>query len=564
MIRSLISILALTALANAQPPNATCPFNGSDGHLEVLLPPLLDEDNTHVIFVGPENFMQVRVVVPNQYETVQIGFEGASDPAGGYNSEALIPGVYWTVDTDSDPCNVIYTSEIPFDEFRQSLGGVQVETFSEEVVFSTVIDIETTKTITVVPETLLELQEAHPEDRHLMQAGRDYLRTVRNKIPFSVTFQTQLDLSANVSVRSDTLRITPALLETSIVAVHPDRPDGIFGMARLEVLTRIPAPLILTNPGITVDQVLLQRNLTIFERVDKRDCDPNQGICSQFWQVDVYPEFCFVVGNFDMSIDAVCHPGTANCLHPTPDSASILFRVASDNFCGDTQTIELDGQLELDESSAACNQPLRGTVTVWNSDDAAINRTDIIEVRAYPALINPETPDFTFIYREIPLISRLGYTAVQTHPWQVDFQFDWRGSELRCDVTARIEVLVQVTYQATRDLGLLSTDVGSSRSPSSKALLQTDSSSDQNMIFASSAFIRADGDTSDINSDGTGAGGAAASGSLSPLMIGIVAALGAGILVAIVGCGFYVRRLKAKGATSSQQDATQGVANAQV
>jgi hypothetical protein len=91
-------------------PAQECPF---DGNLEVLLPPLLDENNTRVVLTATSSNMQVKIVIPSQYETVKIDFEGATDDGAAFDSTNTSTWTYWQVDALSDPCNTYLTARIP-------------------------------------------------------------------------------------------------------------------------------------------------------------------------------------------------------------------------------------------------------------------------------------------------------------------------------------------------------------------------------------------------------------------------------------------------------------------
>ena len=83
---------------------------------------MLDEDNTHVVFGAGGEDMQVRLLVPKQYSTLKVSFEGASNQGAAANVNLANPFAnMWHFDTTSDPCNVIATSKIPVSQWREDL-----------------------------------------------------------------------------------------------------------------------------------------------------------------------------------------------------------------------------------------------------------------------------------------------------------------------------------------------------------------------------------------------------------------------------------------------------------
>ena len=85
---------------------------------------MLDEDNTHVVFGAGGEDMQVRLLVPKQYSTLKVSFEGASNQGAAANVNLANPFAnMWHFDTTSDPCNVIATSKIPV-RYRCMTGAV--------------------------------------------------------------------------------------------------------------------------------------------------------------------------------------------------------------------------------------------------------------------------------------------------------------------------------------------------------------------------------------------------------------------------------------------------------
>lgn len=420
-----------------------CPYE-MDGNLEVLFPPLIDEDETHVEFNGASTNMKITILVPKQYSTAKFDFEGATNPTGSYDStNNTYNNPFWVVDALTDPCNKIYHGYIPWLDFRTSLGGINERRFPDAVYYDTAINIEVTKNLTLSPETLL-LENA---DTALMQASQEHVRYVRNKIPFEIKFDLVLELWNSVVVRSDHLRVAAAIIDSTVLNVDPDYVP--IAKAQLDFVTVIPLPLILTSPIITVDVPALGNGITIEELVPLRNCTESQEICTQYWHIMIFPEQCTLNGQYIANFTGVCHPDSLNCIPPTPDYTEIVMDVTSDDYCGITQEVDIVGSLVLEATD--CNGYLKGTVQVSNPDGGAINHTEIMKLDVSPTLLDSQ---ILTVYDNPSSI--LNYSAVLTQPDQVDFQFIWRGSELRCDVIASIDVVVAVEFEATRSLQILS------------------------------------------------------------------------------------------------------------
>lgn len=420
-----------------------CPED--DDNLEVQYPPELDETNTEVIFDGngTAEFL-VTIIVPNQYNTANISFESASDSSGGFDSESGLASPYWTADTTSDPCNTIYTGLLPWSEFRRTLGGVE-ETFTpSSTSYSTVIVVEATRPVVVTPETKL-----------LQVPDQTFTRKVTLRVPFEITFQTLLYLSDSVIIRSNNLRVEPALLETSIVEILDDgSPD--LARAVFEIVTVIPLPLRLdSTPTISTGNPDLDHALSIQLRA--QDCDVDNAFCTQYWTVELRPRQCTLNGIYSVRWTGVCHD-LRNCVDPVPNFTEVDFDITSDSFCGVFQEISLSGILELDPVTS-CNGRLFGFVHVTNDHGAQLNKTEIVQVIAHPPLENPYIfgdPRFVEVYAEgLPPAFPLDFQIEDELPDEVIFSFLWLGSQLRCDVEASVHIVVRVEYQATRDLGLL-------------------------------------------------------------------------------------------------------------
>lgn len=76
---------------------------------------MLDENDTRVVFNHGDEDMQVRLLIPKQYRTLKVDFEGATNQGAAVDVD-LSSGPsapFWEFDEKSDPCNVIATSSIP-------------------------------------------------------------------------------------------------------------------------------------------------------------------------------------------------------------------------------------------------------------------------------------------------------------------------------------------------------------------------------------------------------------------------------------------------------------------
>jgi hypothetical protein len=443
-----------------------------DGNLEVLLPPLLDETETRVILTQTSSDMQVRLIVPKQYETIKVDFDGASDPSGALDSEDPDSFTYWEADFDSDPCNIIVTGTIPWDLFRSSLGGINEHRYPTAVWFDTVINIETTFELELKPETLL-LEDGNTT----VHQAQTHTRIVRTRIPFEIHFDLDLKLWASTEVVSDHLRVASALIDSSVLTVTPD--ELPLGKAQLGLVTVIPSPLILDSADIRVNDLDLAYDLSIHEVESKRDCVESEAFCTQYWLVWISPKKCDLNGQYVVTVYGVCNPDSTNCLHPSPNSTEIVMDVTSDDFCGVSQEVELEGSLHLHETE--CNKYMKGTVTASSPQGAAIQSTEIVELIVAPTLYGST---YLTVHDAANGISILNYQATLTQPNQVDFQFEWRGSELRCDVVADVDALVRVEFEATAPTLL---EASFSRRPGRMALLD-----DEDMRMSESVAISAE------------------------------------------------------------------------
>jgi len=516
-------------------PGPVCPH---DDNLEVLLPPLLDETNTHLVLAGSNTDMQVKIIIPSQYETVKVEFANALLGDAKFDSTDLTTYTYWDIDFLSDPCNIYLTGTIPWEAFRQTLGGVHEERYYNSVHYSTTIEIETSFELELTPETLLEMGE----DADLLQ--QTHTRYVRTKIPFEVYFDLDLKLWALANVVSDHLRVTGALIDTTVLTVTPDSLP--VATARMEFVTVIPLPLILDYATINVSDSDLAYGLSVNEIVSKRDCVESQEFCTQHWEVLMNPKKCTLDGQYIAVVHGICHPDSTNCLTPSPDTTEIVMDVISDDYCGVSQEVDIVGSLSL--QATACNGYMQGTVTVSNPDGGAINYTEIVELHVSPTLLNSQ---FLTVYDDANSIQILDYSASLTLPNQVDFEFLWEGAELRCDVVASVDAVVLVEFEATRPLLLAIGDAAAEPQPRHQQLFD-----DSSVRMLGSASIGADnsgeqplptGDTSNL-----GAGSAAAA-AFSPMIIGLIGGISALIVLVVAGGVVYARRIRANAQKASAQ-----------
>jgi hypothetical protein len=421
------------------------------------------------------------------------------------------------------------TGTIPWDMFRTTLGGVTEERFVDAVFYRTTINIESSFELGVTPETLLEKND------ELLQT-QYHTRVVRTKIPFEIGFDLDLKLWAAVNVPSDHLRVAAALIDTSVLTVDPDSLP--IATAQLEFVTVIPLPLILDSATIAVNDSDLSYGLNIQEIVSKRNCIESEAFCTQHWLVDVKPKKCTLDGQYVATMNAVCHPDSTNCLHPSPDYTDIVMDVTSDDYCGVTQEVDIYGSLSL--QATQCNGLMQGTVTVSSPDGAAINSTEIVALLVSPTLVGPG--NFLTVYDADNSIEILNYAATLTQPNQVDFSFEWRGAELRCDVVASVDAVVLVEFDATRPL-LLEAGSTAKRSHGQNLL------DDQSLRLGAKGLIGADRSTTGGNDRTLPVTPANSLSMSSPIAIALVSVLSA-LIVAVVAGGvvFYRRSVNKKNA----------------
>ena len=98
--------------------------------------------------------------------------------------------------------------------------------------------------------------------------GKYLTRTVRNQIPFEISFDLGLKIFASANVKSDHLRVASALIETSVLEVDPD--SFPIAKARLEFVTLISWSLVLDYQSWTVP--LFSKKYPVFLRNNNRYC----------------------------------------------------------------------------------------------------------------------------------------------------------------------------------------------------------------------------------------------------------------------------------------------------
>lgn len=570
MMKALFCAVALLVALQLSGARAQC---ATDGNLEVQQPPLLDEDHTGVTFQGADAEMGVRIIVPVQYETVEISFDGALSDGATFDSQSSLLNLYWRANDTLIACNVVYDAVIPWDLFRTSLGGMVETRMSDVVYYSTEIVIEVTRNLTLTPETLL-LEEDQGVD--LLQGSNNTwpqhrVRRVTTRIPFEIAFDLELSLEGNTTViyvpdpptnttPTNFLRVSAAVTESSVIHVNPSAMSGEpLATADIVLVTILPLPLQLDNATIAVNDGLLANQLVINELEDRRDCNNSGAYCTQFWLVRVNPEKCNMNGDFVANVSGSCHPDAQNCIDPNPNYAEIYMNMTSDNFCGHSQQVSIMGALGL--SATTCNGAMQGVVSVVNPDGGAINNTEIVELRVSPTLSNPTNDSFLTVHDFMTDV--LNYSATMTQPDQVDFSFTWEGGQLRCDVVATVEVVVQVEFQATRPL-LLS--VGSAKG----AELQQTDTADNAVRMSSYSRVSAAIDETGATRGGEtatriGQIAGAMSGTLAYVVIGVLAAL---VLIIAAVTYLYLRHLKnktkAKAAVFNDDRNTRGAVNSAV
>lgn len=507
-----------------------------DGNLEIQQPPLLNDNETRVIFFASHEYMQVSLTVPKFYETLQVSFLDAQSDGGAFDSENPNANSFWTVDDSSDLCNNIVVGRIPWDDFRRSLGGVTEERTKHAVWFDTSIEITATFDLTLTPKTMLLAKNFDQE----------HTRTVAIEIPFKVHFDLDLELWGLVDIKSNELRVASALLESSVFSVNPDA--NPIATAELEFVTVIPLPTILNNASITVDDADLSYGLTVREIESKRDCVYTQGFCNQHWRVHINPKKCNIDGQYTVTVHGTCHPDAKNCNEPWPATTDIVLDVTSDDFCGVTQKVDVKGSLSLYPTK--CNKYMRGQIVVSSKQGAAINNTRITELFVSPTLINP---GFITIFDESDGTSLLGFNTNLVNGHTLEFSFQWLGDWLRCDVIAHVGAKVLVEFRATRPLLL---DVTFDRE---NGVVLQESQGTSLQMSDSIMVSAAESDGNGVNpgtTTGTGGGNPSTPevansacslslSSMSPLVLGLLAGMAGIMLVVIAGAAVYVRRRSA-------------------
>ena len=102
-----------------------------------------------------------------------------------------------------------------------------------------------------------------------------------------------------------------------------------------------------------------------------------------------------------------------------------------------------------------CNKYMKGSIVTSSPQGAAIASVKILKLETTPTL---EGQNFLTIFDASKNINILSFSTSQPHPNQVDWQFEWRGKQLRCDVVAQVDAMVIVEFEATQPL-LLSASI---------------------------------------------------------------------------------------------------------
>jgi len=255
---------------------------------------------------------------------------------------------------------------------------------------------------------------------------------------------------AQTNIKSNHLRVASALLESTVLSVNPGA--NPMATAQLEFVTVIPLPTVLDSATIAVNDPQLAHGLSVQEIVGKRDCVESQGFCTQHWKVWVQPKKCDLNGQYTATLHGTCHPDSTNCNEPWPAFTEVVFDITSDDYCGISQQVDIEGSMSL--APTKCNDYMRGWINVRSPQGARLKKVRITELSVSPTLINP---GFITIYNEHESKSSLGFTQAQNGGNQVEFSFEWRGAWLRCDVVAQADAKVLVEFEATH---LLEAGVG--------------------------------------------------------------------------------------------------------
>ena len=117
-----------------------------------------------------------------------------------------------------------------------------------------------------------------------------------------------------------------------------------------------------------------------------------------------------------------------------------------------SQQVELQGSLHL--KPTRCNEYLKGSIVASSPQGAAIEKIEILKLETTPTL---EGQNFLTIFDANKDVEILSFSTSRRSPSQLDFQFEWRGKQLRCDVVAQVDAMVRVEFAATSPLLLSAT-----------------------------------------------------------------------------------------------------------
>lgn len=250
------------------------------------------------------------------------------------------------------------------------------------------------------------------------------------------------------------------------------------------------------------------------------------------------------------------------------DMVDIEMITSSDSFCGETQLIEVHGEIVILSNPTECNGRLNASVICYPGEDSefpnfefALESVTLLQVRAGPHVAVENLPgdaqqsenDALIVYNR-DVVAPFDFTITSSDDNSVTFNFIWLAEYLQCQTSqALIEVEVQVDYLATRDLTLLETERlllsfdGEGRFTQSRKLLQDADPRDRAIYLAGSTNILADPSTSaerEDNGDDSSA--------LPAWVIAIIAVLATGLCcLVVVGAIFFMYFKKKKDARTS-------------
>lgn len=131
------------------------------------------------------------------------------------------------------------------------------------------------------------------------------------------------------------------------------------------------------------------------------------------------------------------------------DRLTFFQLLSLDSFCSVSQRVELEGYLDLEVTE--CNGYMAGSITTSSPQGAEIQSVEVVSLAASPTL---EDGSFLTIFDSSDSTSILSFATSSSsdEPNRVDFRFEWRGKELRCDVVAQVDAMIRVEFEATASL----------------------------------------------------------------------------------------------------------------